>query len=172
MINVLIHTIPFHPQVIKPESCVPCGKRIKFGKPSLKCRDCRVVSHPECRDRCPLPCIPTLIGTPVKIGEVCMTCGSPPCAMTLLAFKNLCVQTLQSVQPLVTPWTVVCQAPLSVGILQERRLEWVARGSSQPSDRPCMDSLPLSHQRSPLKAYGHFFQKLLMPCTFPPSNSE
>ncbi|KAL2103654.1 hypothetical protein ACEWY4_000522 [Coilia grayii] len=55
--------------VIKPESCVPCGKRIKFGKISLKCRDCRVVSHPECRERCPLPCIPTMIGTPVKIGE-------------------------------------------------------------------------------------------------------
>ncbi|TMS16196.1 Rac GTPase-activating protein 1 [Larimichthys crocea] len=32
--------------VIKPESCVPCGKRIKFGKISLKCRDCRVVSAP------------------------------------------------------------------------------------------------------------------------------
>ncbi|NXL87351.1 RGAP1 protein, partial [Alectura lathami] len=55
--------------VIKPESCVPCGKRIKFGKISLKCRDCRVVAHPECRDRCPLPCIPTLTGTPVRIGE-------------------------------------------------------------------------------------------------------
>ncbi|XP_053869193.1 rac GTPase-activating protein 1 isoform X1 [Malaclemys terrapin pileata] len=55
--------------VIKPESCVPCGKRIKFGKLSLKCRDCRVVTHPECRDRCPHPCIPTLTGTPVRIGE-------------------------------------------------------------------------------------------------------
>uniref|UniRef100_A0A8C6K366 Rac GTPase-activating protein 1 n=2 Tax=Melopsittacus undulatus TaxID=13146 RepID=A0A8C6K366_MELUD len=55
--------------VIKPESCVPCGKRVKFGKISLKCRDCRVVAHPECRDRCPLPCIPTLTGTPVRIGE-------------------------------------------------------------------------------------------------------
>ncbi|CAI5648380.1 rac GTPase-activating protein 1 [Oreochromis niloticus] len=55
--------------VIKPESCVPCGKRIKFGKISLKCRDCRVVSHPECRERCPLPCIPNLGGTPVRIGE-------------------------------------------------------------------------------------------------------
>ncbi|XP_037227182.1 rac GTPase-activating protein 1 [Falco rusticolus] len=55
--------------VIKPESCVPCGKRVKFGKISLKCRDCRVVTHPECRDRCPLPCIPTLTGTPVRIGE-------------------------------------------------------------------------------------------------------
>lgn len=59
------------PQVIKPESCVPCGKRIKFGKISLKCRDCRVVSHPECRERCPLPCIPNPVATPVKIGEVC-----------------------------------------------------------------------------------------------------
>ncbi|KAM4702187.1 rac GTPase-activating protein 1 [Discoglossus pictus] len=55
--------------VIKPESCVPCGKRIKFGKLSLKCRDCRVVAHPECRERCPLPCIPTIGGTPVRIGE-------------------------------------------------------------------------------------------------------
>ncbi|NWH62341.1 RGAP1 protein, partial [Geococcyx californianus] len=55
--------------VIKPESCVPCGKRVKFGKISLKCRDCRVVTHPECRDRCPLPCIPTLTGTPVRAGE-------------------------------------------------------------------------------------------------------
>ncbi|KAK2099716.1 Rac GTPase-activating protein 1 [Saguinus oedipus] len=55
--------------VIKPESCVPCGKRIKFGKLSLKCRDCFVVSHPEHWDCCSLPFIPTLIGTPVKIGE-------------------------------------------------------------------------------------------------------
>uniref|UniRef100_A0A8C1XZL7 Rac GTPase-activating protein 1 n=1 Tax=Cyprinus carpio TaxID=7962 RepID=A0A8C1XZL7_CYPCA len=55
--------------VIKPESCVPCGKRIKFGKISLKCRDCRVVSHPECRERCPLPCIPTMTGTPGKSEE-------------------------------------------------------------------------------------------------------
>lgn len=57
-------------KVIKPESCVPCGKRIKFGKISLKCRDCRVVAHPECRERCPLPCIPSMTGTPVKSGEV------------------------------------------------------------------------------------------------------
>nr|AAG50293.1 FKSG42 [Homo sapiens] len=55
--------------VIKPEFYVPCGKQIKFGKLSLKCQDCCVISRPECRDHCPLPCIPTLIGTPVKIGE-------------------------------------------------------------------------------------------------------
>ena len=37
------------------------------------------------------------------------------------------------------PWTVACQAPLSMGILQARILEWVAmpssRGSSQPRDQ-------------------------------------
>ena len=39
----------------------------------------------------------------------------------------------------VIPWTVVCQAPLSMGILQARILEQVAmpssRGSSSPRDR-------------------------------------
>ena len=38
-----------------------------------------------------------------------------------------------------TPWTTARQAPLSLGILQERILEWVAisfsRGSSQPRDQ-------------------------------------
>ena len=37
-----------------------------------------------------------------------------------------------------TPWTVTCQALLSMGVLQARTLEWVAmpssRGSSQPRD--------------------------------------
>ena len=39
----------------------------------------------------------------------------------------------------VTPWTVAHQAPLPMGILQARRLEWVVMpsswGSSQPRDR-------------------------------------
>ena len=38
-----------------------------------------------------------------------------------------------------TPWTVACQAPLSMGILQAKILEWVAisfpRGSSQPRNQ-------------------------------------
>ena len=51
----------------------------------------------------------------------------------------------------VTPWTVAHQAPLSMGILQARTLEWVAmpssRGSSQPGIKPRSlalqaDSLP------------------------------
>ena len=43
------------------------------------------------------------------------------------------------VQLFATLWTVACQAPLSMGILQTRILEWAAmpssRGSSQPRDQ-------------------------------------
>ena len=60
-------------------------------------------------------------------------------------------QLLSCVQLFATLWTEACQAPLSMGILQARILEWVAmsasRGSSQPRDRtrsPTLqvDSLP------------------------------
>uniref|UniRef100_A0A8C5E4K7 Rac GTPase activating protein 1 n=1 Tax=Gouania willdenowi TaxID=441366 RepID=A0A8C5E4K7_GOUWI len=58
--------------VIKPVSCVHCGKKIKFLKRSMKCSDCKVVSHRHCRERCPLPCTPNPIGCPLKIGEGCV----------------------------------------------------------------------------------------------------
>ena len=45
----------------------------------------------------------------------------------------------QTCPTLYDPWTLACQAPLSMRILQARILEWVAmpssRGSSQPNDR-------------------------------------
>ena len=50
-----------------------------------------------------------------------------------------CAQSLSHVKLFATPWTVACQAPLSMGILQARMLERVAmpssRGSSQPRDQ-------------------------------------
>ena len=50
-----------------------------------------------------------------------------------------CGSSLSRVQLLATSWTVARQAPLSMGILQARILEWVAypfsRGSSQPRSR-------------------------------------
>ena len=49
-----------------------------------------------------------------------------------------CAWSLSRVQLLATPWTVACQVPWSMGILQTRLLEWIAmpssRGSSQPRD--------------------------------------
>ena len=48
-------------------------------------------------------------------------------------------QSLSRVQLFATTWTIVCQAPLSMGIFQARILEWIAisssRGSSQPRDQ-------------------------------------
>ena len=41
-------------------------------------------------------------------------------------YAVLCAETLNHVRLFVTPWTVACQVPLSMGILQERILEWVA----------------------------------------------
>jgi len=43
----------------KTEVCGPCQKRIKFGKVCYKCRECRAISHPECREKVALPCVPT-----------------------------------------------------------------------------------------------------------------
>ena len=60
----------------------------------------------------------------------------------------------------IISWTVACQAPVSMGILQARILEWVAipssRGSSQSRDQTQVFHIAgtffcrLSHQGSPL----------------------
>ena len=51
------------------------------------------------------------------------------------------------------PWTVACMAPLSMGILQARILEWVAMPSSRGSSRPGIEPISLV---SPASA-GRFF---------------
>jgi len=55
--------------IIKPENCLPCGNRIKFGKPALKCIECRGTCHVDCRSRMPMPCVPT-VQTPSTKGFV------------------------------------------------------------------------------------------------------
>ena len=56
---------------------------------------------------------------------------------------SVCVLScFSSIWFFATPWTVACQAPLSMGILQARILEWVvmpsSRGSSQSRDQTCV----------------------------------
>ena len=52
------------------------------------------------------------------------------------AYKTrLCAKLLLSC-PTLTLWTVVCQAPLSIWILQARILEWVSMPSSKGSFQP------------------------------------
>ena len=50
-----------------------------------------------------------------------------------------CAQSLSHVQLFVTPWPVAPQAPLSMGILQARILDWVAMLSSRASSQPRED---------------------------------
>ena len=61
-----------------------------------------------------------------------------PVLLVNLACAVLCLVT-HSCLPLCDPWTVTCQAPLSMEIIQARILEWIAypfsKGSSQPRNR-------------------------------------
>ena len=77
---------------------------------------------------------------------------------------GVCAQSLSHVWLFVTPWTVACQAPLSLGILllQVRILEWVAmafsRGSSQlpnPGIKP--RSPTLQEDSSPSELPGNMY---------------
>ena len=56
----------------------------------------------------------------------------------------MCVESLSHALFFVTPWTVARQAPLSMGILQARILEWVAMPSSRGFSQP-RDQIQVSH---------------------------
>lgn len=45
------------------------AQRIKFGKPALKCIECRGTCHVDCKSRMPMPCVPT-VQTPSNKGFV------------------------------------------------------------------------------------------------------
>ena len=75
--------------------------------------------------------------------EVQLMVSPPPAPLThphrwVILPAVLCL-VAQSCPTLCDPWTVAHQAPLSMGILQARILEWVAmpssRGSSQPRNQ-------------------------------------
>ena len=59
--------------------------------------------------------------------------------MNFIKFSYVLCLVAQWCLTLLTPWTADCQAPLFMGILQARTLEWVAmpssKGSSQPRDK-------------------------------------
>ena len=93
--------------------------------------------------------------------------------------KHVCVCVLSHfsrVWLFATPWTVVHQVPPSIGILQERVLEWVAmpssRRSSPPRDQTSVSyllhwqagSLPLAPPGKPLYMYTHISSWNLHSC--------
>ncbi|XP_070758925.1 rac GTPase-activating protein 1-like [Enoplosus armatus] len=81
--------------VIKSEFCVPCGRRTKFGKMYLRCQDCRVVAHPECRERCPLPCNPTAVSTPIKNTETTLADFAPVTSPKIPALVIYCIKEIE-----------------------------------------------------------------------------
>ena len=47
-----------HKNNFRSETCGPCQHRIQFGKLCYKCSECGGVSHPQCKDKLTLPCVP------------------------------------------------------------------------------------------------------------------
>lgn len=54
----------------KPESCVPCGKKVGFYGSVVKCEVCGVISHKDCADQCPLPCVKITAPNPRRLKKV------------------------------------------------------------------------------------------------------
>ena len=82
----------------------------------------------------------------VSLGGECL-CPSLKWNKSIDLLRRVCCVSLFShVRLFGIPWTVAHQAPLSMGILQARILEWVAypssRGSSQPRDRTQVSHIP------------------------------
>ncbi|KAJ1183712.1 hypothetical protein NDU88_000526 [Pleurodeles waltl] len=81
--------------VILAETCAACGKRTRFGKMSLKCRDCRLLIHPECKDICPKICVPGTVLAPVKIGQWSLADFAPTTAPRIPALVIQCVNEIE-----------------------------------------------------------------------------
>ena len=86
------------------------------------------------------------------------------CTALARTFSAYVLSCFSCVWLFLTPWTVACQAPLSMGILQARILEWVAisfsRVSSQPRDWTQVSQIlyHLSHQGSLFLEFFKFFR--------------
>ncbi|XP_012252065.2 rac GTPase-activating protein 1-like [Athalia rosae] len=98
--------------VIKPEICTPCGKRIRFGRVALKCRECRATSHTECKDLVPLPCVPT---------------GNTP---TLRGISGTIADYTPMIPPMVPSLVVHCINEVELRGMGEQGLYRVNGGSS------------------------------------------
>lgn len=89
------HTF-FNKTTLKSELCQVCNKAVKFGKTCLKCRDCRTVCHPECKDKTSLPCVPC-VPTPnkKKMHEADLASFCPQCVPRVPAIVVHCVHEIE-----------------------------------------------------------------------------
>ena len=86
----------------------------------------------------------------------------------VVIIEKLFIPCVSVVSDSATPWTVACQASLSMRILQARILEWPTMPSSRVASQPRFpalqaDSLPSEPPRKP-QACGFYFAN--MNCNF------
>ncbi|XP_030611774.1 rac GTPase-activating protein 1 [Archocentrus centrarchus] len=99
--------------VIRPETCMPCGKRIRFGKMVVKCRNCRIVAHPECRQ---------------KLANGCSGSNTMAGSATQMAAKDSLEDFAPQTHPRVPQLIVDCVAEIERRGLQERGLYRIPGG--------------------------------------------
>ncbi|OQR71283.1 rac GTPase-activating protein 1-like [Tropilaelaps mercedesae] len=79
--------------VIAFENCAKCKRRMKFYREALRCVDCNLAVHQECREDSPLPCIPSVTKTPVKgrhkLSEFCPQVGPRVPPLLINCFHEL-----------------------------------------------------------------------------------
>lgn len=61
----------------------------------LRCQDCRVVTHPECRDHCPVPCNPTAASTPIRNTETTLADFAPVTSPMIPALVIYCIKEIE-----------------------------------------------------------------------------
>ncbi|XP_022687564.1 rac GTPase-activating protein 1-like [Varroa jacobsoni] len=79
--------------VIAFENCAKCKRRMKFYREALRCIECNLTVHQECRENAPLPCIPSVCKTPVKgkhkLSEFCPQTGPRVPPILIYCFHEL-----------------------------------------------------------------------------------
>ena len=112
------------------------------------CRGWNSNNRRRCQQQSSLPLritsVSPLQASRLKCGNPLQTLLCEPFGFRWLPFPSLhyvkgavlcCLSHFGRVQPFGTPWTAACQAPLSMGILQARILEWVTPHPRMPSSR-------------------------------------
>ncbi|KAM8934032.1 rac GTPase-activating protein 1-like [Pelodytes ibericus] len=84
--------------MIRAEMCAVCGQKTRFGKMSLKCRDCRILIHPECKDYCSKVCSSLLVPTQdtcPKNGQGVLADFAPPTSPRIPTLVIQCVNEIE-----------------------------------------------------------------------------
>ncbi|XP_055360435.1 rac GTPase-activating protein 1 isoform X2 [Betta splendens] len=81
--------------VIMPETCLLCKKRVRFGKIVVKCRDCRVVAHPECQQKLSESCWPMEKSSHVTAPQDSLEALAPVTHPSVPALVRQCVTEIE-----------------------------------------------------------------------------